>query len=193
MWRSRSSCWPGAGKRHGSLGRNNVLIKKESCWPPGPERRPVDKKLWLWGQCAQTTFAYAGRAPGPQARLLGKRSAVTQVVPPRWFPSAQWVHSGGGSQAPILSGLDFCPWVTCVGMWVHTRLGAQEPLLPGPSREVGLFNNHPCSIPQPLPVRVCTTYLWGQPCCLTVVVAIIMAHFTDGVSKVTTLPSRLLL
>lgn len=50
---------PGAGKRHGSLGRNNVLIKKESCWPQGPERRQVDKKSWLWGQCAHVSLGGA--------------------------------------------------------------------------------------------------------------------------------------
>nr|KAF6297592.1 hypothetical protein mPipKuh1_009677 [Pipistrellus kuhlii] len=99
VWRSRSSCWPGAGKRHGSLGRNNVLIKKESCWPQGPERRQVVKKSWLWGQCAQTTFACCRAGTRPAGTSPRRCSAVTQVVPQRWFPSTQWVCSGGGSQA----------------------------------------------------------------------------------------------
>lgn len=68
-----------------------------------------------------------------RSRLPGGCSAVTQVVPRRWFPRALWVHSGGGSQAPILPGLGFCPWVTCMGLWVHTRLGAQDPSFQGPA------------------------------------------------------------
>lgn len=128
VWRSPSCCWTGAGKRHGSLGRNNVLIKEESCWPQGPERRQVDKKSWLWGQCAQTTFACCRAGTRPAGTSPGRCSAMIQVGPQRWFPSTQWVHSARASQAPILPGLGFSPWITCMGLW-----GPRDPSFQGPA------------------------------------------------------------